>query len=850
MLLGMDALSIQTRAAPRGPREATPVSAIQVLDGFKIELIRDARAGEGSWVAMTIDNKGRLIISPQGKEPMLRVTLKDGAIEKIEPLNAPVTGAMGLLYAFDSLYVNGQGPDGYHFYRLRDTDGEGKYGAPELLQRWNRNRGGNGEHGAHGIVVGPDKKLYMVCGNFVDVPENISSNSPHKNYADDLILPRSEDGNGFGAGKKPPGGFVVRMEPDGKNAELFAAGFRNTYDIAFNADGELFGFDSDMEWDWGTPWYRPIRINHIVSGADFGFREGTAKWPIYYPDSLPTTLDIGIGSPTGVKFGTNSKFPEKYRKAFYVMDWSYGRIVAVHLAPRGATYAGSFENFVAPKSLTGAGPKVPLNVTDLEFGPDGAMYFLIGGRGTQSGLYRVSYTGGTALSSNAGTVQNREGAEARALRRQLETFQTKKDESAVDFAWPHLNSEDRWIRYAARLAIENQDVALWQTRALAEKQINGSLTALLALARKGDSSLQKDVLKGLSQIPADRLNENQKLELLRVLSLAFIRMGKPDAETASAVVEAVDPFFPSQSPRINRELCQLLIYLNAPGVVQKTLNLIAASTTQEDQIHYIFHLRNLKTGWTLDQRRRYFEWFNKNRAEMGHPSGVLKWFTEAGRPYSDGASFPKFIANIRKDAIASLSESEHAQLSSVLAGELAKPKPPAAPRNFVQQWKADDLLPALDQVSKGRVFANGERAFNDAQCIACHRFGNEGGAVGPDLTAIASRFTRRDILDSILEPSKVVSEQYQNLTVTLKNGDDFTGRLVEEDDQKVVLITDPLKQTRSEIRRTEIQKRAPSKISPMPEGLVNTLTREEILDLLAYLESGGKREHAAFKTGN
>jgi hypothetical protein len=182
-------------------------------------------------------------------------------------------------------------------FRCRDTDGDDQYDKVEFLREW---KGGSGEHGAHGIVLGPDKKLYVVCGNFVEVPTDLISSSPHKNYQDDRVLPRAEDGNGFGAGKKPPGGFVVRMDENGKDVELFGAGQRNTYDIAFNGDGELFGYDSDMEWDWGTPWYRPTRAFHVTSGADHGFREGTAKWPEYYQDSLPATVNIGVGCPTGV----------------------------------------------------------------------------------------------------------------------------------------------------------------------------------------------------------------------------------------------------------------------------------------------------------------------------------------------------------------------------------------------------------------------------------------------------------------------------------------------------------------------------------------------------------------------
>ena len=118
-----------------------------------------------------------------------------------------------------------------------------------------------------------------------------------------------------------------------------------------------------------------------------------------------------------------------------------------------------------------------------------------------------------------------------------------------------------------------------------------------------------------------------------------------------------------------------------------------------------------------------------------------------------------------------------------------------------------------------------------------------------ELTAAASKYTRRDILEATLEPSKVVSEQYQNMTLTLRDGEELTGRVVDEDNNKVVLVTDPLKQTQREVRRRDIKERQPSKVSSMPDGLVNILTKDEILDLLAYIESGGKANAAAFNGG-
>jgi putative heme-binding domain-containing protein len=130
----------------------------------------------------------------------------------------------------------------------------------------------------------------------------------------------------------------------------------------------------------------------------------------------------------------------------------------------------------------------------------------------------------------------------------------------------------------------------------------------------------------------------------------------------------------------------------------------------------------------------------------------------------------------------------------------------------------------------------------------CHRFGNEGGFIGPELTAASSKYSRRDILESILEPSKVISEQYQNYTVIKKDRDGATGRIVDEDDAKIVVQPNLLASERISISKTDIADRHPSKVSPMPEGLLSSLTQDEILDLLAYIESIGKEKAANFKT--
>lgn len=816
---------------------ATAAETIQTLPGFKVELIKSSD-NEGSWVAMAKDTKGRLIISPQdGKGNMLRMTLgASGQVEGSEIIDVPVGGAMGLLCAFDSLYVSGSGPNGLGLYRVRDTNGDDKYDKVDLLRAI---ESAGGEHGSHALVLGPDKMIYYIHGNFVKVPGDLAPTSPHRNYAEDVLLKRGEDGNGFGVGVKPPGSFILKMDQDGKNAEMVAGGMRNAYDFDFNTEGEMFAYDSDMEWDWGTPWYRPTRIYHMVSGGDYGFREGTAKNPAYYPDILPPTFDVGVGSPTGVKFGTGAKFSAKYQRALYAMDWSYGRISALHLTPDGASYSATKEEFIVGK---------PLNVTDMEVGSDGALYFMTGGRGTQSGLYRVTYTGSESTAA-AKPVIDAAGTEARLLRHQLEAFHGRKDPKAIDFAWPHLRSPDRWIRYAARIAIEAQDVSLWADKAMGESNANATLTALLALARVGGSDYQNGILNGLAQLGDDLKTENHLLTGLRVVSLSLIRQGTPSSDIVQDMVRALDPMYPAGSENLNRELSQILIFLEAPWVVERTMDLLSKAKTLEEQLHYAFHLRNLKNGWTMEQRQAYFTWLNQDYSKANpelHPAATVKWFTDVKRDYGDGASFQNFIKNINRDAVASLSDNEKGALAAYITGKTKVPKVAAKVRAFVQQWKMEEITPALGLVTKGRNFEQGKEAYIAAQCATCHRLGNDGGAIGPDLTAISSRFTRVDVLSSVIEPSKIVSEQYVNTTIILNNDTDVTGRVLEENDRIVVLLTDALNNVRTEVKKTDIKSRAKSQISSMPEGLVNVLSKDELLDLLAYMEAAGKQNAPNF----
>src|ERR1019366_2678960 len=431
-------------------------------------------------------------------------------------------------------------------------------------------------------------------------------------------------------------------------------GYRNQFDAAFNRDGELFTYDSDMEWDINLPWYRPTRVCHAVPGSEFGWRGGTGKMYEYHPDNLPPVVNVGPGSPTGMVFGYGLKFPAKYQETLFMCNWSYGKLYACHVKEDGASYKGELEEF-----LNGS----PLPLTDIVVNEkDGALYFAIGGRSTMSGLYRVTYTG---KESTEPAPHKESTSPLRLARKKLETFYGHKDPQAVETAWPYLSSEDRFLRYAARTVLEFQDPATWQEKALTEKNSIALTHALIGLARAGDKALQPKMLEALERVDWTKLTPPQKIDYLRAYQLVFIRGGAPDAIWKERAGKRIDAWYPAKTREVNAELCKLISYLEPTDGVTKTLALIAKAPTQEEQIEYALSLRTVKTGFTAKQHEEYFNWFHKAAS------------------YRGGNSFHAFLRNIRNDAIKSLSSEELVAFKAAIANvpQPASPKFSAARRS-------------------------------------------------------------------------------------------------------------------------------------------------------------------------
>jgi putative heme-binding domain-containing protein len=248
------------------------------------------------------------------------------------------------------------------------------------------------------------------------------------------------------------------------------------------------------------------------------------------------------------------------------------------------------------------------------------------------------------------------------------------------------------------------------------------------------------------------------------------------------------------------------------------------SAMQEERLFALFVLRDVREGWTPESRRAYLTALND------------------ASTFVAGEGMPKYLDHIRKEFVATLTEDEAAEFADLLKpAALAEEIIPATTRQVVKKWAVDDFATLLDQPAKGNT-ERGAALFREALCVRCHRAGARGPAVGPDLTHVGGRFSRLDLLASILTPSKVVAESYRGVNVTTNDGRVISGRVVTGGDyrsQVLRIATDPLRpSTVVEVDKKEIEAVRESDVSPMPTGLVDGFTAEEVLDLLAFLASG------------
>ncbi|MEN9674924.1 MAG: hypothetical protein RIS76_820 [Verrucomicrobiota bacterium] len=155
-------------------------------------------------------------------------------------------------------------------------------------------------------------------------------------------------------------------------------------------------------------------------------------------------------------------------------------------------------------------------------------------------------------------------------------------------------------------------------------------------------------------------------------------------------------------------------------------------------------------------------------------------------------------------------------------------------RAFVRNWTMTELM---SDWGKRRLAASetaGRELFRSLGCVQCHRAEGAGGAVGPDLTGVASRLDRRALLESVLEPSKLIADEFATYEIELRDGEVISGRVERETEADLIVRTGSAVEPLVRVVRKDVAHRRKSTISNMPAGMLNVLEKEQALELLSY----------------
>ena len=831
-------------AGKRGSAGAVAAADSLILQpGFKAELLYTVpKSDQGSWVSLAVAPNGDLVAGDQGGV-LWHVSLKDPSKPVATKIETKAIGCHGLLFAHGALYACTSEKGKGDIWRLRDVKGDGSYSEQTML----RSLKGSGEHGPHQLVLDRDGSILVVGGNHTKLPDDEKAGAPAKHYDEDDLLKKFEDANGHAAGIKAVGGWIARMDKDGKDWIRVTTCFRNPYDCSVAPDGDIFTYDSDMEWDMGAPWYRPTRIYLCTPGGELGWRSGASNNSLATLDMQPALVDVGPGSPTGTTMGTGAKFPAAYQRTFFACDWTFATLYAIHLTPEGGGWKARKEVFAAGR---------PFSVTDVVIRPqDGHMYVTIGGRGGQSALYRITYQGTESTAPAAWFDATPE----QKLRRELEALRdVAPSAAALAKAWPLMGHPDRWVRYAARIAVEHQPVDQWRSRVKPDANVDLALNAAVALARCGN----KDDLAAIvaaAEAAAKSKDLRQQQDRQRIFQVAFSRHGRPDDATAGRLGKDAAVRLPSGNDAYDRQLAQLAIFLGEPSAPARVLQAMKvaqagpaviadpeilarhpgyardataamAVTPSSTRIGLAVYLCRATVGWTPNLRKEFFGFLDELSLAQG------------------GNSLKGFVRNIRKEAVAMVPTAERAAFEA--STPVVKTTPIPVAQGPGRLWTHAEALKAWENgKAQGTLdFANGQKMFAAALCSQCHRMGGAGGAQGPDLTGLGVRTAAADMLTSIIQPSAVVSDQYANSEISRVDGGKTIGRILNEEGDKLQLAVsafDPSIQV--SVNRSDILAIDRSTVSPMPAGLVNSLNEQELADLVAFLISGGNAQDKVYK---
>jgi putative heme-binding domain-containing protein len=589
----LESSSDSTVEESAGPRER-----FRVGREFEVQLVLDAEVS-GSLNAMAFNEFGHLVVGREGG-PLLLIydSDDDGIIDESRVYCDQVSDVQGILPLNGDIYVTGDGPEGNGCYKLSDQDRDGSLETTKLLFGIESE---SGEPGGRGLTLGPDGWIYVVLSPHARPTLEPDSTGPYRDYYDGALL-GSEDANTSSWPERTPifGGSVLRTDVDGKAVQLFCGGLSQTQDLAFNSQGDLFAHDGGRDRDEGAPWYRPARLYQVVPSAEFGWRPGWTQWPEYFVDTLPALADTGKGLPTGAVFYEHFAFPRRYQDRLFLADWSRNRILAAQFQLDGASHKVSAEVFLEGHAL---------NITDLDVGPDGWLYFVTGGKDTAGGLYRVTWKGKVP----SGFFDLGTGISPAIRQPQLQSAWARQEIARVKST-----VGDDWGPMLLGVVRSTANPTNYRIRALDLMQLYGPHPAsalLVELARDKNEVIRRKAAS-LMGVFADKQTQQQLVRLLedsdrmvrRKACESLVAAGQPAPIDDLIPMLASDDRFEAWAARRLLETLppdewrdRLLSSTNHRVFVQGAMALMVASPTQANALKVLGRAEKLMNGFVSDR---------------------------------------------------------------------------------------------------------------------------------------------------------------------------------------------------------------------------------------------------------
>jgi putative heme-binding domain-containing protein len=588
----------------RSDSASVTMQGLRLPAGFEVSEFADARLAHDIH-CLTIDPSGRMVVSGRGYLRILVDDNNDGKADRaIDFTHAPRDGAHGLFWERDCLYCVGDG--GLRIFR--EAGGKGLEKPSELLFPLKT----GSEHLAHAVGRGPDGWLYLLVGDQTGI------SARHVTRSTSPI-------------KTPIGGCVLRLSPDFKGCEIVADGFRNPYAMDWNADGELFTFDSDNERCVSLPWYEPTRCYHVQVGGHHGWLnpQHTATWrlPPDLLDVVPPVATLGRGSPTGVVCYRHTQFPARYRGGLFLLDWTFGQVHFVPLVRTGSSYTSKPEVFLHSVGDNGFAP-----VAAAVHPRTGDLYLAIGGRGTRGAVYRVRHVLGFThlkhkepisprsrdldwkadlaerLLTQAGSADlHLRRVALEFLTRHHDRFTTKQIEKVVIASAG--NSDGGIRRATARLLTR---LPIPEQERLGKRLVSPLERTTWYLARPTLQAI--DLVK-------EPISTEVRLDGVRLVQRALGDCSASSAKGSvwegysrrakgptvpAAVREVLRGAFPSGQRILDRELTRTLALIedDDPGLLQRVADRLTARSDPVDDIHFLIVLARLRASRAETVTRR------------------------------------------------------------------------------------------------------------------------------------------------------------------------------------------------------------------------------------------------------